>query len=92
MAKPQENVQAVVDVKKEPDDVLVGNNDVKFLDQEVKTENSGLFHVSQEERKKEREFMEEEESRRVALDYYVDMAFNSGIQIDRCWIQKTAYW
>ena len=78
MAKPQENFQAVVDVKKEPDDVLVGNNDEKLLDHEVKTENFGLFHVSQEERKKEREFMEEEESRRVALDYYVDMAFNSG--------------
>ena len=54
MAMPQENVQAVVDVKKEPDDVLVGNNDVKFLDQEVKTENSGLFHVSRGEEERKR--------------------------------------
>ena len=36
MAKPQENVQAVVDVKKEPDDVLVGDNDEKLLNHEVK--------------------------------------------------------
>ena len=32
MAKPQENVQAVVDVKKEPDDALVGNDDEKMLE------------------------------------------------------------
>ena len=55
MAKPQENVQAVVDMKKEPDDVLVGDNDEKLLNHEVKTENFGLFHVTQQK------------SRRVAL-------------------------
>merc|ERR550534_1716217 len=30
--------------------------------------------------KKEREFIEEEESRRVALNYYVSLAFNSGLK------------
>ena len=57
MAKPQENVQAVVDLKEEPDDVLVGDNDEKLLNHEVKTENFGLFHVTQQK------------SRRVALNY-----------------------
>ena len=57
MANPQENFQAVVDMKKEPDDVLVGNNDEKLLNHEVKTENFGLFHVTQQK------------SRRVALNY-----------------------
>ena len=69
MAKPQGNAQAVVDVKKEPDDVLVGNNDEEMLDHEVKTENFGRFFVTQEERKGETEFIEEEKSRRVALNY-----------------------
>ena len=55
MAKPQENVQAVVDMKKEPDDVLVGDNDEKLLNHEVKTENFGLSHVTKQK------------SRRVAL-------------------------
>ena len=44
MAKPQENVQAVVDVKKEPDDILVGNNDEKMLDHEVKTVDCSSSH------------------------------------------------
>ena len=69
MAKPQENVQAVVDVKKKLDDVLVGNNYEKMLDHEVKTENFGLFFVTQEERKRETEFIEEEESRRLLCQH-----------------------
>ena len=53
MAKPQENFQAVVDLKEEPDDVLVGDNDEKLLNHEVDTKKFGLFHITQEERKKE---------------------------------------
>ena len=54
MAKPQENVQAVVDVKKKLDDVLVGNNYEKMLDHEVKTENFGLFFVTRGEEERNR--------------------------------------